>query len=93
VRAGTKLTVAYGSDLDVVMPLLDRPGRQHRARARGTGAGLFAIAVSVPTGYELDLGFWIGDPENGQGGVVSAINKKIYALVAAGDIKLGLSVP
>jgi len=89
VRAGTKLTVAYGSDLDQVMPLLV-------AQAAGTPRVLETPAPGVslsrfaPEGYELDLGFWIGDPENGSGGVVSEINKKIYALVQAGDIKLGI---
>jgi small-conductance mechanosensitive channel len=89
VRASTKLTVAYGSDLDQVMPLLV-------AQAAGTPRVLESPAPGVslsrfaPDGYELDLGFWIGDPENGQGGVVSEINKKIYALVQAGDIKLGI---
>jgi small-conductance mechanosensitive channel len=89
VRASTKLTVAYGSDLDQVMPLLV-------AQAAGTPRVLETPAPGVslsrfaPEGYELDLGFWIGDPENGQGGVVSEINKKIYALVQSGDIKLGI---
>ena len=89
VRASTRLTVAYGSDLDQVMPLL-------AAQAVGTPRVLEAPAPGVslsrfaPEGYELDLGFWIGDPENGQGGVVSEINKKIYALVQSGDIKLGI---
>jgi len=89
VRASTKLMVAYGSDLDQVMPLLV-------AQAAGTPRVLEHPAPGVslsrfaPEGYELDLGFWIGDPENGQGGVVSEINKKIYALVQSGDIKLGI---
>ena len=88
VRASTKLTLAYGSDLDVLMPLLI-------AQAAGTPRVLeepapgCSLARFGPDGYELDLGFWIADPENGQGGVVSEINKKIYALVQAGDIKLG----
>ncbi|RYE81667.1 MAG: mechanosensitive ion channel [Oxalobacteraceae bacterium] len=88
VRVSTKITVAYGSDLDVVMPLLI-------AQAAGTPRVLDEPAPGCslsrfgPEGYELDLGFWIADPENGQGGVVSEINKKIYALVQTGDIKLG----
>jgi small-conductance mechanosensitive channel len=89
VRASTKLTVAYGSDLDQVMPLLAAQAvgvpRVLEAPAPGVSLSRFA-----PEGYELDLGFWIGDPENGQGGVVSEINRKIYALVQSGDIKLGI---
>jgi small-conductance mechanosensitive channel len=88
VRASTKVTVAYGSNLDQVMPLLI-------AQAVGTPRVLEEPAPGIsltrfgPDGYELDLGFWIADPENGQGGVVSEINKKIYALVQAGTVRLG----
>ena len=88
VRASTKLTIAYGSDLEQVMPLLV-------AQAVGTPRVLDDPAPGIslsrfgPDGYELDLGFWIADPENGQGGVVSEINKKIYALVQQGTVKLG----
>jgi small-conductance mechanosensitive channel len=88
VRASTKLTVAYGSNLDVVMPqliaLAASTGRVLEEPAPGCSLSRFG-----PDGYELDLGFWIADPENGQGGVVSEINKKIYALVQSGDVKLG----
>jgi small-conductance mechanosensitive channel len=88
VRASTKLTVAYGSDLDVVMPLLVAQAAGSARVLEDPGPGC-SLARFGPDGYELDLGFWIADPENGQGGVVSEINKKIYALVQAGDIKLG----
>ncbi|KQV41134.1 mechanosensitive ion channel family protein [Massilia sp. Root335] len=88
VRASTKVTLAYGSDLDQAMPLLV-------AQAVGTPRVLEDPAPGIslsrfgPDGYELDLGFWIADPENGQGGVVSEINKKIYCLVQSGTVKLG----
>ncbi|WP_322403495.1 mechanosensitive ion channel family protein [Massilia luteola] len=88
VRASTKVTLAYGSDLDQAMPLLV-------AQAVGTPRVLADPAPGIslsrfgPDGYELDLGFWIADPENGHGGVVSEINKKIYLLVQSGTVKLG----
>jgi small-conductance mechanosensitive channel len=88
VRAATRVTVAYGSDLDQVMPLLlDQAAATPRVLeepAPGVSLSRFG-----PDGYELELGFWIGDPENGQGGVVSEVNKRIYALVQAGSLKLG----
>jgi small-conductance mechanosensitive channel len=88
VRAATRLTVAYGSDLDRVLPLLvEQAAASPRVLAApAPGASLSRFA---PDGYELELGFWIGDPENGQGGVVADVNKRIYALVQAGAIKLG----
>jgi small-conductance mechanosensitive channel len=39
-------------------------------------------------GYEIELGFWINDPHNGRGGVISEVNKALYALVQSGQIKL-----
>jgi small-conductance mechanosensitive channel len=89
VRASTRLTVAYGSDLDRLMPLLVAQAAA-TPRVLETPAPGVSLSRFAPEGYELDLGFWIGDPENGQGGVVSDINKKIYALVQSGDIKLGI---
>lgn len=88
VRASTKITVAYGSDLDQVMPLLveQAVGTPRVLEEPAPGISLSRFA---PDGYELDLGFWIADPENGQGGVVSEINKKIYALVQSGAFRLG----
>jgi small-conductance mechanosensitive channel len=88
VRAGTKITVAYGSDLDVVMPLLvaQAVGTPRVLEEPAPGCSLSRFG---PDGYELDLGFWIADPENGQGGVVAEINRKIYALVASGEVRLG----
>jgi small-conductance mechanosensitive channel len=88
VRAGTKVTVAYGSDLDVVMPLLIAQAASNPRVLEEPAPGC-SLARFGPDGYELDLGFWIADPENGQGGVASDINKKIYALVSSGQVKLG----
>ena len=87
VRATTKLTVSYDSDLSIVMPLLE-------AQPRGVARVLEEPAPNVllngfaADGYELEVGFWLGDPENGQGGPISEVNKKIYALVQAGTVKL-----
>ena len=87
VRGSTVLTVSYGSNLDVVIPLL-------QSVAAGVPRVLAAPAPSVslnsfkPDGFELELGFWIVDPESGRGGVISEINQRIYKLVESGDIKL-----
>jgi small-conductance mechanosensitive channel len=51
------------------------------------GPGVSLLRFS-PEGYELELGFWIADPQNGRGGVVSEVNKKLFALVKSGEIKL-----
>ncbi|MDL2356194.1 MAG: mechanosensitive ion channel [Pseudomonadota bacterium] len=89
VRVSTVLTVAYGSDLAVVIPLLEAlPVGVTRVLA--TPAPGVSLNKFSADGFELELGFWISDPESGRGGVVSDVNKKIYALVQSGDIKLAL---
>jgi small-conductance mechanosensitive channel len=89
VRASTVLTVAYGSDLAVIIPMLEQlaAGVPRVLASPGPGVSLNKFA---PDGFELELGFWISDPESGRGGVVSDVNKRIYALVQSGDIKLAL---
>ena len=89
VRVATVLTAAYGSDLDILIPLLESlplgVPRVLEAPAPGVSLNKFS-----PDGFELELGFWISDPESGRSGVVSDVNKKIYTLVQSGDIKLAL---
>lgn len=92
VRLSTRLTVAYDSNLDEVMALLVR-------QADGVERVVAEPAPSVqlnafgPTGYELELGFFIVDAEKGGGSVISAVNQNIYALVHSGAIRLGLPAP
>jgi small-conductance mechanosensitive channel len=88
VRASTRIMVAYGSDLPALAALLEAQAAS-TARVLAQPAPGVSLNRFAPEGFELELGFWIGDPENGHGGVVSEINKKIYALVQAGEIKLG----
>lgn len=88
VRAVTKLTVSYDSDLSTVMPLLESVPRGV-PRVLEEPAPNVLLNAFTHDGYELEVGFWLGDPENGQGGPISEVNKKIYALVQTGEIKLG----
>jgi len=87
VRVATVINVAYGTDLDSLIPLLENlvvgVARVLETPAPGVLLNKFGL-----DGFELELGFWISDPESGRGGVLSDVNKKIYALVKAGDIKL-----
>ena len=87
VQLATQLTVAYDSDLDAVIALLETAPRGV-ARVLDVPAPGVALKKFSPDGYELELGFWIEDPENGRGGVLSEVNKRLYALIRAGDIKL-----
>jgi len=89
VRLNTKITVAYDSDLNEVMTLLARQADEVE-RVVAEPAPSVQLNAFGPHGYELELGFSIVDPEKGSGGVISAVNRNIYALVHAGAIRLGL---
>jgi len=89
VRLNTRITVAYDSDLDEVMRLLVRQA-DNVERVIADPAPSVQLNAFGPAGYELELGFSIIDPEKGSGGVISAVNKNIYALVHSGTIRLGL---
>jgi small-conductance mechanosensitive channel len=89
VRLNTRITVAYDSDLNEVMALLLRQADDVE-RVVAEPAPSVQLNAFGPTGYELELGFSIIDPEKGSGNVISAVNKNIYALVHSGAIRLGL---
>ncbi len=87
VQVSTQLTVSYENDLDAVIALLEAvpSGMSRVLTDPGPGVALKKFGAD---GYELELGFWIADPQNGRGGVVSEVNKRIYALIRDGKIKL-----
>jgi small-conductance mechanosensitive channel len=87
VQLSTQLTVAYDSDVDAVIALLEAAAREVPRVVAEPPPGV-ALKRFSPDGYELELGFWIEDPENGRGGVVSAVNRKVYALIQSEQIKL-----
>ena len=87
VQVSTQLTVSYDNDLDAVIALLESVPRDMPRVLTEPAPGV-ALKKFGADGYDLELGFWIADPQNGRGGVVSDVNKRIYALVRDGSIKL-----
>ena len=73
VLLSTSVQVAYGTDLDLLIPeLVDLMQRVPRVLSNpGPGVSLSAFAAD---GLELTLSFWIADAQNGQGNVRSAVN-------------------
>ncbi|MGS0757213.1 mechanosensitive ion channel family protein, partial [Roseateles sp. GG27B] len=73
VLLSTMVQVAYGTDLDVLMPLLSE-GVGGVRRVLAEPAAAVVLSNFAPDGLELTVFFWIGDPENGQAGVRSDVN-------------------
>lgn len=76
VWLSTVVSVAYDSDVDLVIRLLtDAAAAQERVlKDPGPSAALSAFGAD---GLEFTVGYWIADPENGQLNIRSAINLAI----------------
>ena len=73
VRLATQIQVAYDTDLDVVRPLMEDIARRHPRVLADPGPMVF-LTKFADNGLELELGFWIQDPEEGRLNVISDIN-------------------
>jgi small-conductance mechanosensitive channel len=88
VLLSTTVGVAYGTDLDTLLPrLIERVSEVERVlKDPGPAAHLSNFGAD---GLELTIHFWIADPHNGQGNVRSAVNLAILRLIN----ELGVEIP
>ncbi|HSX93383.1 MAG TPA: mechanosensitive ion channel domain-containing protein [Hydrogenophaga sp.] len=87
VWQSTVVSVAYDSDVDLVTRLLlDAATAQPRVlKSPGPSVALSNFGAD---GLEFTLGYWIGDPENGQLALRSAINLAILSSLRANGIEI-----
>jgi len=87
VLVTTVLQVAYGTDLDALIPeMVAAVARCARVMAEpGPAVQLSNFAAD---GLELTVVFWIGDPENGTGGVRSEVNLALLRLLNARAVEI-----
>ena len=87
VLVSTTVQVAYGTDLDALMPDLVEAMRGVPRVLHEPGPGLL-LSAFASDGLELTLNFWIGDPQNGQGNVRSAVNLAVMRALDARGIEI-----
>jgi small-conductance mechanosensitive channel len=84
VSINTTVQVAYGSDLDTLLPRLAH-AVSDVPRVIDDPAPVVLLENFAADGMELKVSFWIRDPENGQGNVRSDVNLALLrALTEAG---------
>jgi len=87
VRLSTRVQVAYGTDLERALDLLVEAARaQPRVLAEPSPKG-FVVAFA-DSGVELELGFWIGDPEEGSLQIKSDIHLALWRAFKAAGIEI-----
>ena len=76
VLLNTVLQVAYGTDLDTLIPRLEAEVRQVPRVLADPGPGVH-LSQFAADGLELTVQFWIADAENGTSSVRSAVNLQL----------------
>lgn len=87
LRLATTVGVAYDCDLDLAMRLIaEAAAAQPRVLAEPPPKAL--LAQFADSCINLELGFWIADPEEGRGNVVSDINLAIWRAFRENGIEI-----
>ena len=88
LRIATHVGVAYDCDLDLAMRLLVEAA-SGQARVLAEPPPKVLVTQFAESSINLELGFWIADPEEGRGGVISDVNLAIWRLFKEN----GVSIP
>ncbi|AOW12557.1 mechanosensitive ion channel protein [Hydrogenophaga crassostreae] len=87
VWLSTVVSVAYDSDVSLVMRLLEGSALAQPRVVRNPGPSA-ALSAFGADGLEFTLGYWIDDPENGQLGLRSEINLAILASLRENGVEI-----
>jgi small-conductance mechanosensitive channel len=87
ISLNTTVQVAYGTDLDMLMPRLAAAVAAVPRVIADPGPVVFLQAFAAD-GLELFVAFWIADPENGQGNVRSDVNLAILRTLADAGVEI-----
>ncbi len=77
LRLSTTVGVAYDCDLELAMRVMTDVARQHERVLADPPPGALLMRFG-DSAIELELGFWISDPEGGKGNVISEINLGLW---------------
>ncbi|WP_233201094.1 mechanosensitive ion channel family protein [Chromobacterium alticapitis] len=78
--------VAYGTDLDLAISLLKQAAAHPRVQAQPAPNAF--VTLFADSGINMELGFWVQDPENGFLGLKSDINLAIWRLFKQHNIEI-----
>ena len=76
VRVGVKVSVAYSSDIDRALQILVDAARAQPRVLADPGPAAFIVGFGAD-GIDLEVGFWIRDPEEGTLAVRSEISRQL----------------
>jgi small-conductance mechanosensitive channel len=87
LRLAVRVTIEYQSDVNFILPLLEQATAKIDRVAEQPPPQGFLLKFNGD-GIELEIGFWIRDPENGRSGVVSEVNMALMQVLKEHQITL-----
>ena len=87
VQLTSVVQVAYGTDLQTLMPRLEA-ALAAVPRVQSDPGPVVLLSAFAADGLELTLAFWIGDPQDGQGNVRSAVNLAILQTLTEQGVQI-----
>lgn len=87
LRLASHVTIAYDSDLEAVLSLLEKAVATIERVSKELPPQAVLLKFGAD-GLELEIGFWISDPENGRVNVVSDANRVIWRALKANKIQV-----
>lgn len=78
VRLATQLTILYQDDVETVLSIMEQAALGVQRVSQQTAPQALLVKIGAD-GLDLELGFWITDPENGRLNVISDVNRAIWA--------------
>jgi small-conductance mechanosensitive channel len=77
IRLALQVQVAYGTDIEALFPVLEALATKH-PRVVAEPAPMAYLVRFADSGIDLELGYWILDPENGSLNLKSDLNRQIW---------------
>lgn len=87
VRQSVQVQVSYAADPERAMAILVEVARRHPRVLADPEPKAFLVRFA-DSGVDLELGFWIGDPQEGTLGVRSDLNLEIWRAFKAAGIEI-----
>ncbi|AMP16065.1 mechanosensitive ion channel family protein [Collimonas pratensis] len=87
LRLATQVTIVYQDDVESILTMLEQAALEVERVSHEVLPQALLMKIG-PDGLELELGFWITDPENGRLNVLSDVNRAIWRVLQTQQIKV-----